>query len=217
MVPNLTESFSGHLAGSQRWCMGLCTRQLIVTVENGTSTSCLMFPIWLRQPAIAGTHLKAVVPATCGYVHVRDTCRHGLWMKLTCKCTLFSVFCSLISEKWKAHSMGTPTLPPRLHPGWQWSLCWSSADIWPYQTTLLLKDESKFGCSGITYLWLSLLSTQYKCVDLYWVCCVALPCLFVWPCLLLSFFLLISHLKTCIYNTHECNYMYNFHRYWVHR
>ena len=32
------------------------------------------------------------------------------------------------------------------------------------------------------------------------MCCVALPCLFVCPCLLLSFFLLISHLKTCIYN-----------------
>ena len=32
------------------------------------------------------------------------------------------------------------------------------------------------------------------------VCCVALPCLFVWSCLLLSFFLLISHLKTCTCN-----------------
>ena len=39
-----------------------------------------------------------------------------------------------------------------------------------------------------------------------WVCCVALPCLFVWPCLLLSFFLLISHLKTCIRTcTYACN------------
>ena len=30
-----------------------------------------------------------------------------------------------------------------------------------------------------------------------YVHCVALLCLFVWPCLLLSFFLLIPHLKTC--------------------
>ena len=32
-----------------------------------------------------------------------------------------------------------------------------------------------------------------------WVCCVALPCLFVCLCLLLSFFLLSSLIKTCIY------------------
>ena len=32
-----------------------------------------------------------------------------------------------------------------------------------------------------------------------WVCCVALPCLFVWPCLLLSSFPLISHLKMYMY------------------
>ena len=31
-----------------------------------------------------------------------------------------------------------------------------------------------------------------------WVCCVALPCLFVCLCLLLSFFLLSSLIKTCI-------------------
>ena len=34
------------------------------------------------------------------------------------------------------------------------------------------------------------------CTPSYSTC--TLPCLFVWPCLLLSFFLLISHLKTCI-------------------
>ena len=32
-----------------------------------------------------------------------------------------------------------------------------------------------------------------------WVCCVALPCLFVCLCLLLSFFLLSSLIKTCMY------------------
>ena len=33
-----------------------------------------------------------------------------------------------------------------------------------------------------------------------YMCCVALPCLFVCLCLLLSFFLLSSLIKTCIYN-----------------
>ena len=48
---------------------------------------------------------------------------------------------------------------------------------------------------SVTELYMSLrqlIFSQEKWLP--WVCCVALLCLFVWPCLLLSFFLLISHL-----------------------
>ena len=106
----------------------------------------------------------------------------------------------------------------RIHPGIEvWVHACSFADIlirpgtyllwYNYHNTLIacIANEMAIHDYFIKALFVYIARKNPPTIRLVrtWVCCVALPCLFVCPCLLLSFFLLISHLKTCILLSNE--------------